>query len=255
MYALRQTPFSQGVKGIGVHHFFKAQGGGSAREITILDRGLNDRVHFISSEEGYIFYEGANSADGLHIVKAGFDYGTAGESKTLGQSTAVWRKQGPVGVMVNTVAEASPDGVWLLFSTRTASTAGRPVKTSDRMLYVLEAATGETVFALPTDNIDAQIQRLSSVLPPQPTNDDLGWATGAYFAGNHKLVVERLKDASDRETARFYDVYDMNSISLDAQPEYRVESNQHRENPCPSKGFPGTLLAAENGRLAYTGLQ
>lgn len=242
-------PFTEFTQGLGVHYFFKAQGKDPPRRILVPDRGLDDRALFMSSEDGYIFYEGANSADSLHIVKTRFDW-------PAGPSVPVWRREGPVGTRASRV-DASPDGAWLLFSLGTAGTAGRPAKEEDRMIYVLDASTGETVFALPTRTIDAQMRRLSSVLPDQPSENDVGWYMGANFVGNDRFVVRRIKDTDGvvDDTVQLFDVYDMNSISLDAQPGFRVQSNEHRLNPCASNGFPGTLRVAENGRLTYAGLQ
>lgn len=229
-------------KGLGTHYFFKAQGGGEARWIRVADTGRYDRAHFTSSEEAYLLFEGASA---LKVVKYRIDW-------TAREAIPVWHAQGAAGLRAS-VVRTSPNGAWLLFRTATASTADRGARNADRVLYVLDAATGEAVFMLPTLHKGAQLRQLSSVLPPQATEDDVGWYNGAFFAGNDKLVVRRFRDTDgviDR-TVKYYDVYDMNSISLDAQPEYRVEGNEHWQNPCPSAGFPGTLIAGEDGRLAY----
>lgn len=232
-------------RGLGTHYFFNVHEEGPPRSMSVPDSGLDDHALFTSSAEGYFLYEAANGADNLHIVKAKFDW-------SAGVSTAVWRQDGPAGTRASHV-EISPDGAWLLYSTSTAGTVRRRARNEDRVLHVLDAVTGEKAFALPILNVDEQIRRLSSVLPPQATEDDAGWYNGAFFIGNDKLVVRRLRETGGLvdHTAKFYDVYDMNSISLNAQPEYRVESNQHRLNVCASKGFPGSLIAGEGGRLAY----
>lgn len=232
-------------KGLGTHHFFNVDTEGFSRTLSVPERGLNDHALFISSEEGYFLYEAANDADSLHILKARFDW-------SAGRSTAVWRQKGPVGTRASHV-EVSPDGAWLLYSTHTAGTLSRRARNEDRVLYVLDAATGEEVFILPILDTENQMHRLSSVLPLQASENDVGWYNGASFVGNDRLVVRRLRDTDGvvDQTAKFYDVYDMSSISLDAQPEYRVESNQHRQNVCASEGFPGSLIEGEEGRLAY----
>ena len=232
-------------KGLGTHYFFDVQGEGPSRRMSVPDRGLKDQALFTSSEEGYLLYEAANGADNLHIVKARLDWSS-------GVSTAVWRQEGPMGTRASHV-EISPDGAWLLYSTNTAGTVRRRARNDDRVLYVLDAATGERAFVLPIVDSGKQMLQLSSVLPPQATENDVGWYNGAFFVGNDRLVVRRLRDTDGLvdETVKFYDIYDMNSISLDAQPEYRVESNQHWQNVCASEGFPGTLITGEDGRLAY----
>ena len=232
-------------KGLGTHYFFDVQGEGPSRSMSVPDRGLDDHALFTSSEEGYFLYEAANGADNLHIVKARFDW-------SAGVSTAVWRQEGPPGTRASHV-EVSSDGAWLLYSTNAAGTLRRSARNEDRVLHVLDGSTGETAFVLPVLDKESQMLRLSSVLPPQAIEDDVGWYNGASFVGNDRLAVRRLRDAEGLvdETAVFYDVYDMNSISLNAQPEYRVESNQHWQNVCASEAFPGTLITGEDGRLAY----
>lgn len=51
-----------------------------------------------------------------------------------------------------------------------------------------------------------------------------GRYNGAFFVGNDNLVVRRFPTRNDviDETRRFYDVYDLNSISLYDQPRYRA---------------------------------
>lgn len=241
-------PVSESAAGIGVHYFFSAIREDSPRKILVPDRGLDDLVHFTSSKEGFFFFDSTNSADSLHITKAEFDW-------TTDTSEPIWHQEGPTGTKASRV-DASPDGDWLLFTTRTSNAAGRPARDDDWTLSVLDSASGETLFSLPTHNTDALTRRLASVLPNEPVADDIGWFNGAYFAGDDKLVVRwiRLTDGDLDETTSFLDVFDMNSISRDADPLYRLASNEHRFNPCASRGFPGTLLIAENGRLAYSGL-
>lgn len=241
-------------RGMGRHYFYSTLGEASAREIQVPDRGRYDIVHFTSSEEGYIFYEAAHWNAPLDIVKARFNWSSGGHPELLSSET-VWRQTGPVNTRADGVS-VSQDGAWLLFSTGTANN-GRGSQSRDWGLYVLDTATGDTVFHLPAHDPDAQIERLSSVLPPQPTEEDIGYDNGAFFAGDNKLVVRRLKNTDNLVdwAAPVYDVYDLDSITPDAQPDYRFEGNEHRENQCASLGFPGTLVEAEDGRLAYAPLR
>ncbi len=234
---------------VGMHYFFKTEANAPPRPIEIPDRGLYDRVLFTSSEEGFIFYEAASDDEKLQIVKARFDWSS-------GVSKAVWRKEGPAGVKAGSVS-ITPDGAWLLFGTGQWSKAKRRLRDSDLMIYVMDAKSGETRFRLFTDSFSAKARQLASVLPPQPTKDDVGRFNGAFFVGNDKLVLRHFPREGGKivETERFYDVFDLNSITVDAQPEYRLRGNEHIFNPCASRGFPGALGVAENGRLAYTALQ
>ena len=190
----------------------------------------------------------------MDIVK-GVSTGAPRGTPELLSSESVWRRPGPVNSRADGVA-VSPDGGWLLFQTGMANNRGGS-QPEDCGLYVLDTATGNTAFHLPTEDADAQIKRLSSVLPKQPAENDIGQYMGAFFAGDGKLVVRRFKDTDNLIdwTSPIYDVYDLDSITVDAQPGYRFESNEHRANQCASLGFPGGLIEAEGGRLAYAPLR
>lgn len=243
-------------KGMGTHYFYAARGESPPREIRVNDRGRHDVAHFTSSEEAYFFHEASDGADALRIAKTRFTWGLSGGRPVLLEHEEAWRRAGPVNTRADGVA-VSPDGAWLLFRTGTASN-GRGSRPDDWGLYVLDTVTGETVFHLPTDDDPAvHIERLSSVLPTQPEEEDIGDFFGAFFAGNGKLVVRRFRYADKLHdfTLPVYDVYDLNAIAPDAQPEYRFEGNEHDRNQCASLGFPGGLRALEDGRLAYEPLQ
>ncbi len=231
---------------VGMHYFFKTEANSPPRPIAVPDRGLYDRAFFTSSEESFIFYEAASDDEKLQIVKARFDWSS-------GASTAIWSKEGPAGVKAGSVS-ITPDGAWLLFGTGQASKTKRGLRDSDRMMHLLDAKTGETRFRFFTDSFSAKARQLANVLPPQPTQDDVGLFNGAFFVGNNKLVLRHfpLEDGAAVETERFYDVFDLNSITVNAQPEYRVRGNEHIFNPCGSGGFPSTLGVTEDGRLVYT---
>ena len=235
-------------EGLGTHYFFDVRAGGSGRGLWIPNTGRYDLAHFTSSEEGYRLVEGADESGRLQVVKYQVDWGAE-------KAVPVLNLAGYVGTRASSV-QTSPDGAWLLFHTATASTAGRPARTDDGVLVLLDAATGENKFALFPKDKDSQMSALSNVLPASATKDDLGWLNGAYFVGNDHLVVRRFPTPNDviDDTRRLYDVYDLQSISLDAQPQYRTEGNWHLRNDCASQGFPGTLGVGEDGRLTYTRL-
>jgi len=239
-------PVSDGSSwGLGMHYFFSAKGKWPGRSIHAPGSGRDDYFHLVSSEEGYLFSEGADGSESLHIRKIRLDWSDL-------RLVAEWHAQGAVGTRARTV-RTSADGHKLLFRTATASTAERPALEDDWVLYVLDAATGEPEFVLPTLNAAEQISRLSSILPTQATEEDVGRFNGAFFGDNDQLIVRRLP-ASDNlinRARRFYDVYDLNSVSLYGQPKFRIEGNQHSFNQCASQGFPGSLYATAEGELAY----
>ena len=240
--------------GPGLHYFFSASGEGSYRHVQVPDRGRADIAVFRSSEEMYMLYEAENARTHLPILKVRYTWTPHSADSWRVKYETVWTKAGPPGARAYQ-AKVSENGSRLLVSITDGSTSRAPP--GDLGLYVLDTASGETIFHLPTSGAEKQLRYLASVLPPEPTEKDFGRYMGASFADNDRLVVHRqkMKDELliDWESP-IYDVYDMNTLSPDAQPMYRIGSNQHN-NPCASKGFPGTLFATEGGKLAYAPLQ
>jgi len=232
-------------EGLGTHYFFDARRGGSGRALRIPDGGRNDIAHFTSSEEGYWLMEAADDSDHLQVVKYLVDWNTR-------KAVPVLNLAGPAGARASSV-HTSMDGARLLFKTATASTVARPPQTSDSALFLLDAATGEAQFILSTEDASIQRRALSNVLPASPTEDDIGRYNSAYFLGNTSLVIRRYPRVGGMidQSRNLYDVYDLKSISLDAQPRYRAEGNWHWGNDCASRSFPGSLFATAEGRLAY----
>ena len=228
-------------RGLGTHYFFNSAGDWPGRSFHAPNIGRDDFVHSVSSEEVYVFNEGADSSGHLQIRKMRLDWSDI-------RIATEWHAQGAASTGVTGV-HTSHDGAWLLFGTSTASTADRPARDEDRVFYLLDAATGEAQFVLPKGNAALQLQQLSSVLPAQATEEDVGWFNGAFFSGDDMMVVRRAPASDD--TRRFYDVYDLSTVSLYGQPEFRLEGNQHSFNQCASQGFPGSLFATSQGELAY----
>ena len=241
---LRPVPalFSEG---IGSHHFFPTRGEGKFRRFHAQDSGRDDHVHFVSSEEAYFLYGGVQGAQRFEIVKNRYDW----ENRKI---IRVWRREGPES-MRPAFVDTSPDGSWLLFGTGTSASQSGPAKESDSMLYVLDASTGENAFAFPKWSIEARLRRLSSVLPPDATADDVGVFRGASFLGNDQLAVHRYltKGGIFDENDGVYDVFDLSKTALYGQPAFRVSVNRHRNNPCASRSFPRRLQVGEGGKLEY----
>ena len=229
--------------GLGTHYFFSTEGDWPGRGISVSDTGRDDLAHFVSSEEGYVLTEGSDSSESLQIRKLRLDWDNL-------RHVTEWHLQGGVGTRASAVG-ASRSGARILFRTATASTADRPAREEDRVLYVLDTATGEAEFVLPTLDATQQLRQVSSVLHAQAMIEDVGWYNGAFFSDDNTMVVRRSPNDVLDDTRRFYDVYDLNSVSLYGQPEFRIEGNQHDMNECASQGFPGGLVATADGRLAY----
>jgi len=232
-------------RGLGTHYFFSPKGDWPGRGIHAPNIGRDDFVHFVSSEEVYALNEGADSTGNLQIRKMRLDWSDV-------RVVTDWHLQGAAGT-VATGVHTSHDGARLLFGTGTASTAERPAREEDSMLYVLDAATGAAQFVLPKIDAALQLRQLSSVLPAHATEEDAGWFNGAFFGNDDQLIVRRIPTPDNLidDTRRFYDVYDLSTVSLHGQPKLRLEGNQHSHNPCASQGFPGSLFATAEGELAY----
>ena len=118
---------------------------------------------------------------------------------------------------------------------------------------VLDAATGETVFAYPVvGDQEAELTRLASVMRPGATVDEVGQVSASGFRGDRMLLfrrigsklgcggAERRKCLADLRRrgvfSRVVDVYDMRTIALDSQPDFRVEVGP--DIPCGAGDFP-----------------
>lgn len=232
-------------EGVGSHYFFPAKTGGEGRKITVPNTGRDDRAYFVSSQEGYFFYGGIEGLSGFRVVKNRFDW-------TNNETLTEWELEGPVG-MRGTFFDATPNGAWILFGTGTSGALSRPAEARDWMLFVLDATSGQPVFKFPIEDADLQLSRLSTVLPPEATAEDAGIFRGAFFVGNEKLVLQHYPMADGLFDIRksVYDVFDLNSIALDSQPDFRLSINRHDTNSCASENFPYNLKVGEDDKLVY----
>lgn len=155
--------------------------------------------------------------------------------------------------MRGTFFDATPNGAWVLFGTGTSGALSRPAEAHDWMLFVLDATSGQPVFKFPIEDADLQLSRLSTVLPPEATAEDAGIFRGAFFVGNDKLVLQHypMTDGLFDIRKSVYDVFDMNSIALDSQPDFRLSINRHDTNSCASENFPYNLKVGEDNKLVY----
>ncbi|MCY4341153.1 MAG: hypothetical protein OXE48_07305 [Gammaproteobacteria bacterium] len=245
---LHVAPVNDNESGEGVHYFFPVSGGGQARKLRVEGIDPWDRAYIVSSTEGYFFFTGDESEPGFRVEKRRFDWAT-------GEISAVWGLGGASGATPSPI-QATPDGAWLLFETHPAHSrpGGRSSPRSDWALYVLDASTGEPAFALPTVDEQAQLARLQSVLGSGADIEDMGYFNRARIdSGLNQLIIDRRfeTDGEPDYDRRALDVYDLDTIAVHAQPDFRLPSNRWILNPCASAAYPGQLLALENGRLAY----
>ena len=131
---------------------------------------------------------------------------------------------------------------------------------------VLDAATGETLFAYPrVGDKESELERLAGVMPPGATVADLGQVDGSTFRGDRLLLFRKIgsslgcggpgrrKCLADLRRKGVYnrvvDVFDMNTIALDSQPDFRVEVGP--DIPCGAGDFPLRGLQVHDGELTF----
>lgn len=244
---VQPSDFNNLGSGKGLHYFFPITGGGKVRKVRIEETGPFDQTMLVSSEEGYFFFAGEEDGPGLQVSKRRFNWAT-------GEAEAVWETTGSNRVGPGVLTQSTWDGAWLLFDTDPLPFAFRSRQSSDWVMYVLDASTGEAAFMFPTVDKKAQLSQLASVLGPEAAEEDVGAFTDAYIDTdyNQLLIGRRFKKDGRIDRSRgVFDVYDLSTITLRGQPDSRVAINHSSDNHCASKMFSGQLLAQEDGRLAY----
>ena len=274
--------------GRAVHWFFPADGSGIRRIVAgeghvYDDSALQDvrgirlpesgGMWLMSSEEGYFAFRD-RAADpqqpagkpvhkrGWRIVRQEINYDVAGKpvAETAWSRTFVLR--GFSGDL--TLAD---NGAWVAFGSRNKR--------------VLDTRTGDVVFEYPAADKQAQLARLTSVLPPGATASDVGSVRGVQFVGNDLVLTRAIRSfpacrfvpapaqASEAEkmAARqrfldcqadlrrrginrsFADIFHMETIDRFAQPNMRIEID--RDMPCGAGNHPLRGLQNHNGRLTF----
>ena len=122
------------------------------------------------------------------------------------------------------------------------------------------------MFAYPrVDDKEAELARLASVMRPGATVADLGQVSGSSFRGDSLLLFRKIgsnlgcggpgrrKCLADLRRKGVYnrvvDVFDMNTIALDSQPDFRVEVGP--DIPCGAGDFPLRGLQVHDGELTF----
>ena len=254
--------------GRGVHRFYPV-GEGEAREVHVAQDageemygGDEDRVRvdgvtgavFASSETGYFavppgwrgqYWRGTQP---WTIERRALDHGAD-------TSTVVWSREVDLENFGSTMT-LSGDGAWLALRAWT--------------FKVLDTASGETVFEYPKVDKRAELSRLGSVLEPGATVRDVGGVTNEYFRDNRLVLFRQVGIASKRacggKSGKEYDdcigdlrrrgvyssmvdVFDMDGIRIDSQPDFRVEVG--RDNRCGSGEYALRGLQVHDGRLTF----
>ena len=260
-----------GDHGRGLYRFYPVEGG-KAREIRIgpinpsiegsradivIDDGVF-MVRVVSSGEGYFAYSPATWArtgdpETWRIVRRRFGYR---DDPTVED---VWSREISLAGYGGTMIE-SDDGRWL------------GLNAWDFVL--LDAVTGETVFAYPKVDKAAELARLSTVLPSGATIGDVGAVTSASFRGSHLMLYRQIGSTrscsvSDENPksghGQYYDcvadlrrrglyrtvldVFDLERLELDSKPIFRVDYDDRDQ--CAIGDFPLRGLQVREGRLTF----
>lgn len=158
----------------------------------------------------------------------------------------------------------------------TLSDNGKWLGVGQTHLHVLNAETGETVFAFPTTqdlsrhlslkekwqvivrpdgkrtleghlNDVATLARLTNVLGPNASLADVGGVGHILFRGDRLLMYRSTGSWPNRRT--YYDVFDLDGINIDSPPTFRIELN--RDYDCHGGDFYRQGLQVHDGQLTY----
>lgn len=249
--------------GRGTHWFFPVDGSDRwsidprISENDPLER--TSEAMFASSTEVFVTYNDEDPKGGSsfkRIVKRSY-----GPAPRQGKFTTLWSRT----LDLNGVGQLdlSDNGKWLAVGSS--------------HLHVLNAETGETVFAFPTlENLSrhlsaeekrqivvrpdgrrrtweghlndvAALARLRSVLGPDASLTDVGGG-GIDFRGD-RLLMYRTTNIGSPNARRYQDVFDLEGIDIDGPPTFRTEWN--RDYRCHSGDFYTQGLQIHDGELTY----
>lgn len=232
--------------GMGTHYFYKTGASGAPRIIEIKDReGKQDEAVLVSSTQGYFVEDERAHRDQprFTVTKRQFDW-------PEGKARSVWSFTTSYNIPDWRIRVGSR-GVWLTLKTIPSGLLPSTWDRKDWRLLVIDAATGKTVFDFPTVSEQEQRKRLGDFLSPATVPPGVGNVDGERIDGN-ELLIHRLFSRDPEIFA--YDVYDMDTLSDDAKPMFRIPINRTAGNTCASRNYP-RVLANRNGRLAYVSLR
>ena len=116
-------------------------------------------------------------------------------------------------------------------------------------IQLLDTANGETLFLFPRDDLKAQLPRMSRILGPDATEEQVGSVTFAYFHDNQLILVRKLSSSQATSEGFAYDLFDLDTIELDSGPSRRVTTNA--DVPCESGDHFLRGLQEHDGRLTF----
>ena len=259
--------------GNGTYWFYPV-GDGPTRRIKV--EGHRSAV-LVSSREGYFADKPKDLKPDEHrkvwrIAKRRFDFAT-------GTPKDVWSRKLDLGEYFDDTLFVSSNGKWLGVMTRSqrwSRTSGPFVSRLDmsvRDFHALNAENGDTVFRYSTvGHLEQQLARLVDVVGADASASDLGSLDDISFKGDNMMFHrtfgqrdcstppgEEYDDIRYRKCTREHrengsfkaalDVYDMNTITLDAPASFRSEV--YSEIICMPRDAILGGLRDDNGTLTY----
>lgn len=230
--------------------WFYPTDGGPPRSLK-MDYDVASLGVFASSRFGYFARQGRDRAEEV-IFKREFHHDGIGEPTSI----ELWSRTLDLDGFSD--MRLSDDGAWLMVGALN--------------LHVLDAETGEAVFAFPTEvNLsrlvdpdvpqdwsskhkykiqygmyrEAQFERLATVLPDDATVDNVGGHNFGFMQIRGGLLM--MSRGSYRRTG--WDIYDMSEIQLDSQPKARIKTDI--DIKCTSGNVPGLGLQEVDDKLTY----
>lgn len=220
--------------GVGWHHFYPV--GGERREprSILVDWKVpegeprTDSALFLSSEVGFMAY--SNSMDGFTLMRIEQDWSAAGRA-----AVPVWERYLERPGALPYSMSVSRDGSLLLV-------VGWVVR-------LIDTATGETRFAMPTVDKEAQLARLRGVLGTDAGVEMVGTVTLEEFIGGELYIGRRFTLERNGFEGRAVDVYDLDGIEIDSAPTKRI-SYPANTPPCSPQAVH-QRLRGRDGRLVF----
>lgn len=226
--------FRPGIDGEGTHYFYPANGARRARrEVRLPERGQDGgpiviAASFPSSEEGFVTYW----VDSERFLLVAYDRDwNSKNNQAVERWSRVFRRP-----------DSQPYHM-------TLTDDGSLVLLEGWTVQLLDAGTGETRFAMPVVDEQAQLERLASILGANATADQIGSVGGVDTTGQ-QLQITRQVDSPDGGVRDYvYDIYDLEGIELDSPPTRRVSHSA--DTPTCSPQATSGRLRSESGRLVF----
>ena len=225
----REVMFSPVFDGIGTHHFFSVDPDRRVpRRIVVPAEAGVVYSTFASSRTGYFSFVDRANRDSFALVRRDIEWMPEGA-----RTTQSWRRSMSRPGALDQGWDVSRDGSLLL------------MKGFD--LQLIDTASGETVFRMPTVDREAQMTRLRDVLGPDAGLEVVGSNSGSRLVGEH-LILYREVDSPEGPAHFAFDVFDLRGIELESGPSRRI---QDLPGECAIGDSVVQGLQEHDGRLTF----